>query len=83
MKLVKNFLCAMVLVSAIAVNISAGEQHVPGIAQPQPTPTPAATSICNDNYPSITDCAEPVGDDTAETSDYLFFEALAALLSIY
>ena len=81
MKLVKNFVFAMVLVSVIAVSAPAGEQHVPGYVPP-PDP-PRATSICDDEYPSTTDCTEPVGNVTTETSDYLFFEALAALLSLY
>ena len=81
MKLVKNFVFALVLISSMVGNTSAGEQHVPGFVPP-PDP-PKASSICDDNYPSSTDCVEPVGDDTSETSDYLFYEALAALLSMY
>ncbi len=80
MKLVKNFVFAMIMVSAIAVNTPAGEQDVPGYAPPPP---PRAASICDDKYTSDTDCAEPVGGSTTDTSDYLLFEALAALLSMY
>ena len=75
MKPVKNFLFAFVLVSAIAVNTPAGEQESPG-NKPAPTPTPAVMST-SDEYP-------PVGsNEQAGGTVYMFFEALAALLSIY
>lgn len=77
MKLVKNFVFAVLLMSALAVNTPAGEQDTPGFAPPPP---PHATSIYDD------DTAIPnteAGDITAETSDYLLFEALAAILSVY
>ncbi len=75
MKLVKNFVFAVVLVSALAVNTPAGEQDVPGYVPPTP---PKATSI-NDEYTFIANTEEAGGI----TADYLLFEALAALLSVY
>ena len=80
MKPVKNFFYAVVLVLAIALNTPAGEQDTPGYVPPPP---PRATST-SDEYTSINDSnTETVGGVTVETSDYLLFEALMALLSVY
>ena len=79
MKLVKNLVFAVFLVSAIAVNTSAGIQDTPGSKPPDPPPS--AMSI-PDEDPTISN-TEPMGGVTAETSGYLFYEALAALLSMY
>lgn len=76
MKPVKNFVLAVLLVSTIAVSTPAGEQDTPGYAAPPP---PRAMSTSDENTPIIT--SDTGG--TAETSDYLLFEALAALLSVY
>jgi hypothetical protein len=78
MKLVKNFVYAALLVAAITVNTFAGEQDTPTVIQPPPKAT-AETGV-----PPVTDpYFEGSGEITAETTDYLFFEALAALLSVY
>lgn len=79
MKLVKNLVFAGLLVFTITVNTFAGDQHTPGATQPPPPPDKAVayedgTYTSGDPY---------VGEITAETTDYLFFEALAALLSVY
>jgi hypothetical protein len=80
MKLVKNFLYAVVLVFAIAVNTPAGEQDTPGFVPPPP---PRATST-SDEYTSVDNSnTEADGGVEVETSDYLLFEALMALLSVY
>ena len=79
MKLVKNFVFAMLLASVLAVSAPAGEVDGPGAKPPSPTPALApvpATSDKETGDPNATIV-------TAETSDYLFFEALAALLSVY
>ena len=78
MKLVKNFVFSMLLASVLAVSVTAGEVDGPG-AKPSPSPALAPVSAISD---------KETGDPnativTAETSDYLFFEALAALLSVY
>jgi hypothetical protein len=78
MKLVKNLVFAMVLASVLAVSASAvrasgGEQSTPGAVAPPPPPQ--AVIIPDDGTIS--------GDGNTETSDYLFYEALAALLSMY
>ena len=72
MKLVKNFVFAVLLASVLAVSVPAGELGTPGYANPSPTPTPERAMNTTD--------ADGV---TAETSDSLFYEALAALLSVY
>ena len=79
MKLVKNLVFAGLLVFTISVNILAGDQHTPSATQPPPPP---------DKLVVYEDGGSPSGDPytgeiTAETTDYLFFEALAALLSVY
>jgi hypothetical protein len=79
MKSVKNFVFAVLLLSALAINAPAGEQDTPGYVPPPPR----QTSICDEDI--TTDCSttEQTGDVTVETSDYLLLEALAALLSVY
>ena len=78
MKLVKNLVFALVLASVLAISAPAGEQDTPGYVPPPPQ---RATST-SDEDPTISNI-EQVGGVTAETSDYLIFEALAALLSVY
>ncbi len=79
MKLVKKLVLSVVLASALAVSVSGGEQSTPGFAAPTPTPTPERAMIISDDGTVVYD-ANP---ESTETSDYLFFEALAALLSMY
>ena len=79
MKLVKNLVLALVLASFLAVSAPAGELNTPGFAAPTPTPTPERATLTSDDGTIVYDpCPE-----SNETSDYLFFEALAALLSMY
>ena len=80
MKPVKNFLFALLLVSAIAVNSIAGEQDTPGYAPPPP-PRQMATS--DEDTSVIGSNPEQAEGITVETADYLLFEVLAALLSVY
>ena len=77
MKLVKNFVFAVLLASVLAVSAPAGEVDGPG-AKPSPSPALAPVSAISDEK-----TGDPNAIVTAETSDYLFFEALAALLSVY
>ena len=81
MKLVKNLVFAGLLVFPITLNTFAGEVQTPNAV---PTPTPNSLIAYEDGtsplgYP----CTDETGEITAETTDYLFFEALAALLSVY
>ena len=75
MKFVKNMVLASLLASVLAVSAFAGEQATPGFVPPPP---PQAITICN--YETVVCNTDP---ENTETSDYLFFEALAALLSMY
>ena len=79
MKLVKNLAFAVVLASILAMSVSAGEQSTPGFAAPTPTPTPEHATIISDDGTVVYDPSP----GSTETSDYLLFEALAALLSMY
>ena len=75
MKLVKNLVFAGLLVFAATFNTFAGEQDIPA----NPNPKQVTTTIEEGTNP-----IDPyTGEITAETTDYLFFEALAALLSVY
>jgi hypothetical protein len=76
MKLVKNVLFSVILVSAMAISTPAGEQQTPGFAC-----TPASTNC--QKQTTTGDSTEETGGVTTETSDYLIYEALAALLSVY
>lgn len=84
MKLVKNLVFAGLLVFAITVNSFAGEVQIPSVVHPTPSPTPNALIAYEDGIsPLGYPCVDYTGIITAETTDYLFFEALAALLSVY
>jgi len=75
MKLVKNLVFAGLLVFAMTFNTFGGEQDTPTEQKPKLVAT------------TIEENPDPIdpytGEITAETTDYLFFEALAALLSVY
>ena len=80
MKPVKNLVFAALLVFSIAFNTFAGDIQHPGIAAPTPTPTPEALIDATDEtIPDVTDSQQT----TVETADYLWFEVLTALLSVY
>ena len=81
MKLVKNFVLAVILVSTFALTTFAGETQLPGVVNPPPPPP--AGSTADETKSSIYGEPNATNDVTAETSDYLFYEALAALLSVY
>ena len=80
MKPVKNYLSAMVLAAILAASAFAGDLHGPGIVTPQPTPSPESL-VANDE--TLSGICDPSGCLSTETSDSLFYEALAALLSVY
>ena len=77
MKLVKNFVFAVLLASFLAVNAFAGDQGTPAA----PAPPPKAMTAGDETTPTI--CDPNTGCLSTETSDSLFYEALAALLSVY
>ena len=78
MKSVKNLVYAGLLASFLAVNAFAGDQGTPAAL---PSPTPAAMIAYDETSPYVSD-PNTEGVST-ETSDSLFYEALAALLSVY
>jgi hypothetical protein len=80
MKPVKNFLFAVLLVSAMAINTLAGEQDTPGYAPPPP---PRQMTTSDEGTTVVGSNTEQAGGIILETSDYLLFEALAVLLSVY
>jgi len=80
MKPVKTFALSLLLVAAIAANASAGEMPIP----PAPEPPPRATMIAPDGDTStVSDPYSEQSGETIETSDYLLFETLTALLYLY
>ena len=79
MKPVKTLVFATLLVFSLAFGTYAGDVDVPG-AKPSPTPQ----QMVVDQKPTVTYIeTQHTEDVTSETSDYLFYEALAALLSVY
>ena len=81
MKPVKNFVFGLLLVFAISANASAGEMPIP----PSPTPPTKATVLDPDEAVPCTydDPYCEQSGETTDTSDYLFVEALTALLFLY
>jgi len=78
MKPVKNLVFAALLVFSIALNTFAGDIDVPGAAAPPPPPRMTAET---DQIILVTDT--DTQETTVETANYLLFETLAALLSMY
>jgi hypothetical protein len=80
MKSVKNLVFALLLVFAITGTTSAGEVPIP----PAPDPTAPKLVVAQDEGTTLVgDPYSEQSGDTVETSDYLLFETLAALLSVY
>jgi hypothetical protein len=78
MKPVKNLVFAALLVFSIALNTFAGDIQHPGIAAPTPTPE-TLIAATDETTPEATDSQQT----TVATADYLFFEILIALISVY
>lgn len=79
MKSVKKSLLAILLLGTLALNASAGDIQTPGAAAPPPPPPTNVTSSADTTQSSL----DPNSGETADTSDDLLFEALAALLYLY
>ena len=78
MKSVKNLVLATLLMSVFAISTFAGDQGTPGA--PAPPPDPARITSTEE---TPTDTSTDTQQTTVESSDYLLFETLAALLSVY
>ena len=78
MKSFKNLVYAVLLGSILAVNASAGDQGTPAA---KPSPSPESMIAYDETLPVSSDPNN--GSLSTETSDSLFYEALAALLSVY
>jgi hypothetical protein len=78
MKPVKNLVFAALLVFTIAFNTFGGDIDQPGNPAPPP---PRATATTDETVPVTS--TDDTQQTTVETSDYIIFEALAALLSVY
>ena len=81
MKPVKNLLFALLLVFAVAANTLAGDIPIPPAA---PTPSPNAILVApEDGTSSTSDPYAEQSGETVDTSDYLLFETVKALLLLY
>jgi hypothetical protein len=80
MKSFKTLVFAALLMFSIGVHTYAGDVDVPGA---KPTPIPQLLTANQDPVVTCTDIHHTEEAATSETSDYLFYEALAALLSVY
>jgi hypothetical protein len=78
MKLVKNFVFVVILLSTLAFNTVAGEVQIPGYVPPPPPPMTVET---DDSLTPVS--STDILQTGAEPSDYVLYEVLAALLSIY
>jgi hypothetical protein len=77
MKSVKNLVSAVLLATFLAANAFAGDQGTPAVVS---SPPPKAMIAPDETMPV---CDPNTGCLSTETSDSLFYEALAALLSVY
>ena len=78
MKLVKKFVIAVLFVSALAINTSAGDLETPGFVPPPPP----------QNHSLVAGANEPTSDENSPNEDYsaadqLFYETLMAMLSVF
>jgi hypothetical protein len=78
MKPVKNLVFALLLVFALSGTTLAGEVPIP----PAP-PRATTTDTDNDTTTPLSDPYTEQSGDTVETTDYLLFEALTALIYLY
>ena len=77
MKLVKNFVFAVVLVSALAVNTFAGELETPGFVPPPP---PRVMTVEPNEVPND---GTPTEEEGESAYDYLLIDALQLMLSVF
>lgn len=79
MKLVKNFVLAVLFVSALAVNTYAGDMETPGFVPPPPPPSRSMSStVVTDETTSSVEIGEAAG-----VSDDLLYDAFMAVLALF
>ena len=83
MKPVKHLVFAVLLLSVLSFNTVAGDIQTPGVAAPQPSPTPNTMTYSGADTTPLGDPDVEQSGETVETSDYLMFEAIIALFSLY
>ena len=83
MKPVKNSAFAVLLLFVLALRTFAGDIQTPGAAAPPPPPTNVLVTSNEDGVQPSLDTNSEQSGETVESSDYLLFEALAALLYLY
>ena len=76
MKLVKKFVLAVLFVSALTINVSAGDLETPTFVPPPPAPERMMSSTKPQNSAELS-------DGTVDTSDELIYDAWVALLSLF
>ena len=83
MKPVKNLVFAVLLATALAVKTFGGDMSTPGYTAPPPNPEHATSTSAEADIDSLSDTNSEQSGDTVETTDYLLFEALTALIYLY
>jgi hypothetical protein len=84
MKPVKNLVFAVLLLSVLTLKAFAGDIQTPGAAAPPPPPPTNVLVTCTgDGAQPSSDLGSVQSGDTVESSDYLYFEAIVALMSLY
>ena len=78
MKAVKNFVLAVIFVSALALNTYAGDMETPGSPTPPPPQNHSMTVSTTDENPSGTE----VNSEAYEASE-MFYDAFLAVLSLF
>jgi hypothetical protein len=81
MKPFKTLVFAALLVFSLAFDTFAGDIEVPGA--PAPPPPSRLTTTYEEPLTTGTTATQDTEVVTSEPSDYLFYEALVALLSVY
>ena len=75
MKLVKKFVLAVLFVSALAVNVNAGDLETPTFVPPPPATERMTTSIAQNS--------NELSGGTVDASSELIYDAWVALLSLF
>jgi hypothetical protein len=83
MNSVKNLVFTALLLSVLCVNALAGDMNSPGVSAPPPPPTAEKMTTSTGSDTEIYDPYAEQSGETTESSDYLLFDVVKALLSVY